>query len=75
MHNSTCTNQYETNSFDCNCTLGYEGKYCEVEINECRPLPCKNGGNCTDLVRNFMLSKILVNQGSVNKSNRTHKIK
>ena len=27
-----------------------------VDINECSPNPCKNGGRCTDLVNGFSCS-------------------
>lgn len=33
--------------------LGYEGKHCQVDINECEQHPCENGGEC------FQLSNIL----------------
>ena len=29
---------------------------CVVEIDECSPNPCKNGGNCTDMVNGFSCS-------------------
>lgn len=32
------------------CMPGFEGQHCENEINECLSNPCKNGGNCTDLL-------------------------
>lgn len=32
------------------CVPGYDGQHCENEINECLSNPCKNGGNCTDLL-------------------------
>lgn len=37
----------------CNCRPGYTGRECEIEINECDPQPCLNGGLCTDLVNDF----------------------
>ena len=30
--------------------------FCVVDINECSPNPCKNGGSCTDLVNGFSCS-------------------
>ncbi|XP_034987268.1 lactadherin isoform X2 [Zootoca vivipara] len=33
----------------CKCPLGYEGKHCQNNMNECSSQPCKNGGTCLDL--------------------------
>lgn len=32
---------------------GYEGPFCEVEINECSSSPCKNGATCVNLIDHF----------------------
>ena len=32
-------------SFECKCKDGYEGQDCSVNINDCAPNPCKNGGS------------------------------
>ncbi|XP_067637731.1 protein crumbs isoform X2 [Eurosta solidaginis] len=34
----------------CQCSMGYTGRYCEVDINECDPNPCFNNGECHDLI-------------------------
>ena len=31
----------------------FQAVFCVVDINECSPNPCKNGGSCTDLVNGF----------------------
>lgn len=36
----------------CQCSLGYTGKYCESEIDECASKPCENG-KCMDLVGEY----------------------
>ncbi len=36
--------------------LGYTGPTCATDINECAPLPCQNGGNCSNLVNNYTCS-------------------
>lgn len=41
-------------SFTCDCHPGYEGEFCNTEINECdRYRPCKNNAVCTDLVADY----------------------
>lgn len=37
--------------YTCNCTVGYEGRNCELDINECLSDPCLHGGICYDLPR------------------------
>ena len=41
------------NDYFCSCQLGYFGRNCEMEIDECLPRPCENGGTCTDLVNGY----------------------
>lgn len=38
----------------CDCKAGYEGKYCELNINECDSVPCQNNGSCTDLIADYV---------------------
>lgn len=32
---------------------GYQGKYCEVDVDECESNPCVNDGICRDMVNGF----------------------
>jgi len=32
----------------CKCSLGYTGRLCEQDINECESNPCQNGGRCVE---------------------------
>lgn len=41
------------NSHLCICTQGFEGSYCQVDIDECAANPCQNGGKCNDLVNHY----------------------
>lgn len=43
----------KNNSYYCVCPPGYSGKFCEFDINDCAPNPCKNNGTCTDKVNDF----------------------
>lgn len=33
--------------------LGYQGRLCEVNINECATEPCTNRGSCEDLIDGY----------------------
>lgn len=45
--------QDNINDYSCTCPMGYTGRDCEVNINDCSPLPCNNGGTCIDKVNDF----------------------
>ena len=34
------------NNYYCGCVMGWEGKNCSVETNECVNRPCLNGATC-----------------------------
>ena len=56
--NSQCKNDsvcVATEDFkaSCHCLAGFEGTYCEIEIDECDPNPCENGGSCEDEVDGY----------------------
>ncbi|XP_062981542.1 protein eyes shut homolog [Elgaria multicarinata webbii] len=52
INNSTCLAQVDGKPL-CICQKGFEGTYCETDINECIFNPCKNQGHCVDGVNSF----------------------
>ncbi|TKR93119.1 hypothetical protein L596_007634 [Steinernema carpocapsae] len=37
----------------CDCIPGYNGTFCEHDIDDCAPSPCEYGGICSDMVNNY----------------------
>ena len=50
----------------CNCVMGFEGARCEVDVDECAPIPCLNGGTCQDMVGGFLCTCVAGFQGEAN---------
>lgn len=60
-NNGTCYSQYSTVSdgvyqytTDCNCTSGFTGAECEIDVDECLGSPCSNGGICINTYGGFI---------------------
>eukprot|EP01047_Picozoa_sp_COSAG01_P037002 COSAG01_NODE_2915_length_6861_cov_2.886128_2_plen_2005_part_01 len=64
----------ELDAYQCNCVAGYSGVNCDIDINECSSLPCRNGGKCFEssnvCVASTVLSKCVA-VGFVNAGLRT----
>ncbi|GAB6032299.1 hypothetical protein CHUAL_010938 [Chamberlinius hualienensis] len=48
---SVCFDKF--NNYYCNCSEGFAGQFCEVDIDECEDITCANGGTCVDGVAKF----------------------
>ena len=42
----------------CQCVPGYNGTFCDININECSPDPCLNDGTCSDGIDSYNCSCI-----------------
>ncbi|XP_062922169.1 EGF-like repeat and discoidin I-like domain-containing protein 3 isoform X4 [Mobula hypostoma] len=42
--------------FICKCPAGFQGDYCQTNIDDCASQPCKNGGSCVDLDADYSCS-------------------
>ena len=51
MNNATCVDGI--NEYTCVCIAGFTGQDCEVNIDECEPEPCLNGGRCDDGINEY----------------------
>ncbi|KAK3607491.1 hypothetical protein CHS0354_010303 [Potamilus streckersoni] len=49
--NGICVNL--PGKYRCNCSIGYEGELCNLDVNECLQSPCKNGGYCINNIGSF----------------------
>ncbi|XP_019642103.1 PREDICTED: uncharacterized protein LOC109483513 [Branchiostoma belcheri] len=52
-----CKDQSRSDGFDgymCNCTVGFEGRYCEINPNDCIPDPCPKNYTCIDQVNSYV---------------------
>ena len=42
--------------WECECEKGWDGKACDVNINDCADEPCLNGGSCEDGIGQYWCS-------------------
>ncbi|PFX27651.1 Polycystic kidney disease protein 1-like 2 [Stylophora pistillata] len=51
QNNGTCLEKIR--GFKCNCSDGFNGPHCEINIDDCASNPCQNNGSCLDLVNDY----------------------
>ncbi|EGW04608.1 Crumbs-like 2 [Cricetulus griseus] len=53
-HGALCVPQGpDPNSFRCYCVPGFQGPYCELDIDECASQPCHHGATCHNLADHY----------------------
>ena len=46
----------DVNGYACNCSLGWTGRHCDENVDECETNPCENNSTCSDLVPGYNCS-------------------
>ncbi|CAH1256440.1 NOTCH2 [Branchiostoma lanceolatum] len=53
FNNGECSTCFNDSYTFCSCPLGYEGVFCNIDIDECASNPCHNGGTCLHGLNNY----------------------
>ncbi|XP_078582473.1 uncharacterized protein LOC144865519 isoform X2 [Branchiostoma floridae x Branchiostoma japonicum] len=63
QNGGNCTSCFNGSSTFCDCPDGFEGRTCEININEGASNPCQNGGSCHDGINSYSCSCLGTFQG------------
>ncbi|XP_046368498.2 protein crumbs-like isoform X1 [Haliotis rufescens] len=53
QNGGTCNTQQPNQDYNCTCVAGFNGRNCEINVNDCRSDSCKPFEQCYDAVGNF----------------------
>ncbi|KAI8512903.1 calcium ion binding [Branchiostoma belcheri] len=56
QNGGNCTSCFNGSATFCRCPDGFEGDFCEINIDECASNPCQNGGTCQDGINSYSCS-------------------